>query len=232
MSVRQINTSVFDALFRQAVIDNFNEELESLPSDEELARQYTFSKAHETRMKKLFARQMRIERLRATAKWSRRLVAVITIAVTMLFGSLMLVPQVRATILGTIVEWYEEFIRISSDTSESDKTGFEPSYIPKGFIEYARYDNEAITTILYMNEEGAEILFQSSLSSGSLSVDNEGHDYEVSLVDGVEYHKLTAISEGKDNSIIWDSFGQRYVVISRISMEEIQRIAISVEKQK
>ena len=78
-------------------------------------------------MKKLFARESRSENFRLVAKWRRRATAVIMIAVTILFGSLMLVPQVRATVVQTITDENMEYTVIEIDgieyhlfTSEDD----------------------------------------------------------------------------------------------------------------
>jgi len=56
LEVRTINDNVFEALFRQAVIDNFLEEIDSLPPDEELSKIYIFSPEHEARMQRLFGK--------------------------------------------------------------------------------------------------------------------------------------------------------------------------------
>lgn len=37
----QVNDVIFEALFRQAVIDDFNEEIDSIPTNEQLAKIYS-----------------------------------------------------------------------------------------------------------------------------------------------------------------------------------------------
>ena len=127
MNTNQLSDSVFEALFRQAVIDSIYEEIDELPPDEELAAMYTFSDAHEARMKKLFARESRSENFCLVAKWIRWVAAIIMISVAILFGSLMLVPQVRATVVQTITDENMEYTVIEIDgieyhlfTSEDD----------------------------------------------------------------------------------------------------------------
>ena len=55
MSEMLLIDEIFDAMFRQAVIDNFYEEYNALPPIEELREKYTFSERHEKRMNELFA---------------------------------------------------------------------------------------------------------------------------------------------------------------------------------
>ena len=231
MSGSQINEGVFEALFRQAVIDNFNEELDSLPSDEELAEQYTFSHNHEIQMKKLFAREEWRERFHITVKWTRRVAAAIMIAVTLLFGSMMFVPQVRAIVLQTLTEWYEKFVRFTSNAPEAEKTNLEPGYIPEGFVEIAREEIPMITIIEYANTDTGEMIkFISSRGSGSTSADNEGMVYTVTEVDGIEFHLLTSEDVVFEHTILWDKDNQRYTLTSTHPVEELLKMAISVKK--
>jgi hypothetical protein len=59
MNKDRVNDEVFEALFRQAVIDDFNEEIDSIPTNEDLAKIYSFSPEFEIRMKKLFIKDRR-----------------------------------------------------------------------------------------------------------------------------------------------------------------------------
>ena len=225
MNSKQVNDSVFDALFRQAVIDNFYEELDSLPSDEELAKMYIASPEHEERMKKLFARMERKDRIRNIFKTGKRIAAAIVIAVTILFGALMLVPQVRAAVTQTIVSWYQEFVRFTSRAAAVESASLEPAYIPEGFWEELRNEMDTTTTIFYINEEGIVISFQSNKAIGVLSVDNEYAIHEIRTINGIKYHILMAIEPGGENSIVWDMYGWRYLLRSTISVEYLQIMA-------
>ena len=225
---RTINDSVFEALFRQAVIDNFNEELDSLPPDEELAKIYTFSPEHENRMRRLFTLEARKERTRTVIRWSRRAVAVIVIAVTIIFSTLMFVPQVRAAVAQTIIEWCDKFVRFTSRAPEEAKMDLAPGYIPDGFNEIIRDESDTITTVIYENEDDMLLIFQASVASGSLSVDNENSNYEMCLIDDIEYHIFTSTVEAEDSLVVWETKDQRYTISSMISIEEILAMATSI----
>jgi hypothetical protein len=225
---KHVNDSVFDALFRQAVIDNFFTELDSLPSDDTLAELYSFSAEHELRMKRLFARDARIERFHTALIWSKRVAAAIILAMSILFGSLMFVPEVRAVVYETITEWYEKFVRFTSNAPTTDKVNHEPGYIPEGFQEYLRDELGTMTTIIYLNDSGVVIQFETCTLSNSISVDNEDRRYIVERKDNTDYHVFTSVVDEKMNSIIWEQFGQRYHVSSTLSLDEIWKIALSV----
>ena len=232
MNNSQIREGIFEALFGQAVIDNFYEELNSLPSDEELAKQYPFSQAHEMRMKKLFAKNDRRDMLQNAAKWSRRLAAAIAIVVTLLFVSLMTVPQVRAVVVQTLTEWYEKFVRFTSNVPASEKKNLEPKYIPDGFVEIVREETHMLVTIIYMdfNEDQIITFLSASAASASTSVDNEDKDYTILEISGIDYHLFTSLDSSGENSIVWEMSGQRYSIMSTISVEALTKMAISVRE--
>ncbi|MGJ0847299.1 hypothetical protein ACR77J_11465 [Tissierella praeacuta] len=56
MNKNQVSDTVFEALFRQAIIDDFNEEMDSIPTNEQLARIYSFSSKFEMHIKKFLQR--------------------------------------------------------------------------------------------------------------------------------------------------------------------------------
>ncbi|NLB42433.1 MAG: hypothetical protein GX815_09265 [Clostridiales bacterium] len=47
----KITNALFEAVFRQAIIENYQQELTEIPSEIELAKIYTFSERHNERMK-------------------------------------------------------------------------------------------------------------------------------------------------------------------------------------
>jgi len=229
MNSSKASDAVFDALFKQAVIDNFYEELDSLPPDAVLADQFPFSQAHEIRMRKVFTREAIVIKIGVILKWSRRVAVFIALTVAILFSALMLVPQVRAAVVMTITEWYEKFVMFTSSAPESEKSNLEPQYIPEGFSEVIREEQEMLTLIFYMNDEGTIIAFQSSRSADSTSVDNEMVEYSVSVVDDVEFHYFVPSSGSEESTIVWEKHNQRYTITSTISIEELTSIALSVK---
>jgi hypothetical protein len=59
LNKNQVNDVVFEALFRQAVIDDFNDEINSIPSNEQMTKLYSFSPEFEIKMKRLFIKDSR-----------------------------------------------------------------------------------------------------------------------------------------------------------------------------
>jgi len=222
-----LNDSVFDALFRQAVIDNFHEEYNSLPQPEELSCEHTFSNRHEKRMKALFVRMERKERLDKIIYLGRKVAAIFLIFVTLVAGALMLNPDVRATVTETIISWQREFVRFFSPTAEIEGYSMVPIYIPIGFSqEFYEVINNS-TLILYMDENGETILFEAHRAAGALYIDNENTVYEVLSITGNTYHILSSLVD-YENSIIWEIGGWRYFLRSSIGVEALKEMALSL----
>ncbi|MDR2569453.1 MAG: DUF4367 domain-containing protein [Oscillospiraceae bacterium] len=228
MTKGQMTDSVFDAFFRQAVIDNFFKELELITTDDEISSQSSFSAEHDKRMVSMFANEKRKNTFNTTVRWSKRVAAVVFITVSILFGSLMLVPEVSAIVVNTVVEWFEKFARFTSSSTETTKLHLEPIFIPDGFWEEDRYSDDLVTTIIFLNAEGIIIFYEASLVSAQLSIDNEGHEYDVKQVDDNYYHILTAIEVDKENKVVWDADGQRFILASIIPIEELINMALFV----
>jgi len=151
--------SIFDALFGQAVIDNFYEEYNLLPSLGEISKDYTFSENHEKRMKALFVNEVRKERIGTFMKVSRKIAAVFLIIFILMVGALMFNPNVRAAIAETIISWHREFVKFISPDVEAEGSSKVPTYVPEGFLEAHFETVNDSTLILYISKDGKTILF-------------------------------------------------------------------------
>lgn len=227
---RNGNDHLFDALFRQAVIDNYEEELSTIPTEKELSALYSYSAAHTARMKRLFLQAERHEMLRSVIKWTTRCAAVVIVGAIVLFGALMTVPEVRATVKSVIIEWHEQFTKfISGQDSTQESQEWEPSYVPKGFVEDERYGDFGRLTIRYSDSKGNTLAFTYIDQSDAISVDNENRDfYEIESA-GTIYYVFEAQTSEKGSSVLWDKGGYRFIIEGQSPVSELLNIAKSVK---
>ncbi|MCL2221852.1 MAG: DUF4367 domain-containing protein [Oscillospiraceae bacterium] len=228
MSNSRMSEIEFESLLRHAVIENFYEELDSLPPREELAKMYTASPEHEKRMRKLFARENRKEISKKIQKIGRRAAAAALILVILLFSALMFNPEVRATVVETIKSWSQEFVRFTSPYAESEGTSKEPTFIPAGFWEEHRSELDFITTVFYMNADGEHIMFESTAADGSVAVDGTDVEHDVIIEEGIEFHVFVSTDELADSFIVWEVGGWIYRLYSTIPVEYLQIMALSL----
>ena len=83
-------------------------------------------------------------------------------------------------------------------------------------------------TNVYVSEAGELIVFMSSRAIGVLSVDNEYAIYELRIIDSVDFHVLTSIEIGGENSVIWEQDGWRFLLRSTIAVEYLRNMALSM----
>ena len=223
--------NAFDEMLRQAIVEKFYEEVESLPPNDELAKLHTFTPEHETRMRKLFARDKRRDRIKDAARHCTKAAAMFMLAATLLFGLMMLVPQVRAAVYQTLMEWHDQYVKFKSEAPKTEKTNLEPTYIPDGFVETERVELPEIVLITYTNSDTGEIItFDSTIASASTAVDNENKTYSICKTDDIEYHIFTSTVEGGSSIIIWEIDSQRYCIISTYNVDDLVEMANSAKK--
>ena len=179
MNKAQMDDVVFEALFRQAVIDDFNEEIAPISANEQLANIFTFSPEFEMRMKKLFKKDRRRSLLKNTMLYSRRVASVLIIILGLLFGTLLFNTEVRATIGKVLLEWYEKFTSFTFNNGDftDEKKDWRLNYLPEGYTLKNYEILGPVTNIEFINEQGDKIRFsyRPEGSITNISVDNENH---------------------------------------------------------
>lgn len=230
MISKDANDRIFEALFCQAVIDNYEEELSMIPSEEELSKLHSFSNRHIEGINRLFAQDKRNERLKATAKWARRCAAVLIVGTVLLFASLMTVSEVRATVTAVVIEWFEQFTKFTSEHGSSKELqAWEPSYLPEGFVEDERYGDFGRLTIRYLATGDKAMTFTYTSQSDSASIDNDQRNFSSIEISGITYYIFEAETPDKESTVIWDADGYRFVARGQLSAAELIKIAESVE---
>lgn len=229
MSKLYISDHLFEVLFRQAVIDNFNRQLAKIPCEEELSKTIAFSARHELRMKKLFVYNNRKERIKAVLKWVKKIAAIIVLTISILFGTLMTVPDVRAAVTETLIFWFDQFSKFISTETVIKMERLEPSYIPEGYVESERIEIDNFLSILYVNNSGDILSFTVVSADDSVSADNENRVYSEITIENINYHIFDGSANEKDSDIIWEYGGYRYLISAPIPMEKLLKMALLVK---
>lgn len=234
MNIKQMDDKVFEALFRQAVIDEYNEEIDGFPDKRELMKIISLSPEFELRMKELFARDRRRDISLKAVKYGKRVAAVLVLAVTILSLVLLTNTEVRAAIKNTIIEWYDKYTSfIFPGQEETDDIGeikeFRFEYIPEGYSENWIEKYNKITDMEYINESGDTIYisYWPDSFSSNISIDNEHHIFENRVINGHEVYIAEATHEDFENAVIWSMEGYRFNIWSKLPIKELIMIVES-----
>lgn len=235
MSIKQMDNKLFEALFRQAIIDDYNDEIEGIPPRKELMKKISFSPEFELRMIKLFARDRRRNILVNSIYFGKRVAVVFVLAVTILSLVLLTNPEVRAAIKNTIVEWYDKYTSIIFRGQEVSDTvtikEFKFQNIPSGYSESLVGKFGKTTDMEYENDMG-DIIYISywpESNSTNISVDNENHIINSMHINGHEAFIAEATNEDFDNGIVWSMEGYRFTIWSKLPIDELIKIVESID---
>lgn len=233
---QQVNDIIFEALFRQAVIDDFDEKLDSMPTKEQLSKLYSFSPEFEIRMKKLFTKDRRRSFIRTGIFYTRKVASIIIIVLGLIFGTLLFNTEVRATVGKVFVEWYEKFTSFTYRDEETinEKKDWSLKYLPEGYVGESYEVLGRITNIEFTNNKGDKIRFSyySEESITTISVDNENHEIDSYVILGNEAFTATATDNRFDNGIIWNADGHTFNLWGKIPIAELKKIAESMSENK
>lgn len=231
--MKQMKDSVFEALFRQAVIDDYIEEIDSIPPKEKLMEIISFSPEFELRMNKLFIKEQRKDFLKKALSYSKRVAAILVIAITVFFGILLSSPEVRAVVKNTIVEWYDKFTSFifqSENISTNEMKDWKPEYLPTGYHENTVEKLGKAINIEYIDDQGNTIYlsYRPEINNTSISIDNENHIVESEIINGHEVYIAKATNDDFENGVIWNMEGYTFSIWSKLSVDEILKIMQSL----
>jgi len=230
----QSYNSIYEDILRQAVIDEYYQELSALPTEEELATRYTFSEYHVKRMKKLFAKDRKHDFYIGMIKWGKTAAALFVVAFALLFGTLFFTsPEVRAAVKGVIIEWFETFTKFYSEDDKNlndEEITWEISYFPKNFQVTDIIETNSITKIIMQNDQGEIISLTYMQNEGSASINNENVEYDIYEYEGMEFHIFRSKDSDKLNTIVWNGEEYCFRLSSSININELIKIAKSVIK--
>lgn len=221
---------VFEAMLRQAVRDNVYEEAASVPDDETLATMFTISQKHDKRMRHLCAREDRREMFSAFMRPAKNVAVFALVAITVLFGALMLNIDARAAVKEVIIEWYEQFTRFVGigDVEPNGSRDWSPEYLPDGYVEVNVFESTLMVKE-YENDDGGYFTFQFFFDSNELQVDNEESEYSTEEINGIIYYVFEAEDERKSCRITWFADGYTFNISGYLDVEELLEIAKSVK---
>ena len=226
---------VFDAILKAALEDAMLDELDQMPSNEELNQLYA-SEALDKRVHKLISSQRK--RTYFPQKY-RRMVATAAIVLLVVSATLMSVEASRVRIINAFLDWQEGHVNIdysgmtSIPSIPTEKTEIiTPDYIPDGFIEKETQVYGAITDIVYVDADGVKISFSYSPAEGTTAtIDTEYHNYELVDINGAEGHLFIAHDLTiSGNTIYWALDGTLFELTGHIDHNELVKIAESVHK--
>ncbi len=221
-------------MFRQAIIDDYNEEIDSIPTNDKLMEKLSFSPEFEIRMNKLFAKERRRELFNRVLFYSKQIAAMFILTIAVVFSLLLINPEVRAAVKSIVIEWRDKFTSIifqsNKSSNMSDDKEWQFDYLPFGYHEDKIDKFGLITNVEYVNEQDQFIYFsyQPDGVNSNISIDNENHEIVSTMINGTSGYIAKATDDDYENGIIWTMDGYTFSLWSQLQVEELIKIIESI----
>ncbi|MDF2632126.1 MAG: hypothetical protein K0Q85_722 [Caproiciproducens sp.] len=230
---------LFDAILETAVRDDFEQELEKIPSEEDLSKEYSISAGLQGEIKKIIEDGHRKIWLQKVRRISKKAAVVIAVIIPITLAGLFSVEASRTAIFNAILDWQSDHATIHFEESSSSQApqsmltdGFyKPVYLPDGFVEGKITKIGASARITYQNKDKTTIRFNQSPVSkeGSISVDTEHTVYSEITINGYKASLFAGKTSKDDTILVWRNKTNSFTLISPISKDELLKIAENIK---
>jgi hypothetical protein len=231
MNNSNIGDIALDIMIKEAVIANFNARMEALPSEEEMRKMNPPSPEHIRKMKKLFAWEKRRDFTKKMLVHTKAAALVLCVATAIFFSALMFNPEVRASVRGVIVQFFELFARVEYAPSEdTDRTAgsFVLGYIPDVYELIS--DEELGHGKFKVYSDSSEILLFFNVQPPDVySGDTEQREYRHETHEGVIYHIFESRYGYVFSTVTWEQYEFMFILQGQITVDELMKMALSLE---
>ena len=230
---------LFDTILESAVKDDFEQELEKMPSEEDLAKEYSLSSGLQEKINKIIANGRRKIRLQKIRRISKKAAVIVAVIIPITLAGLFSVEASRTAIFNAILDWQSDHATIHFEDSTSSQAPqsmpvdafYKPVYLPDGFTEGKTTKMGTSVHIVYQNKDQTTLLFDQSPVSeeGSISIDTEHTVYSEITIDGYKASLFTG-KTSKDNTVlVWRNKTNSFTLISTINKDELLKIAENIK---
>lgn len=229
MDREKAREKIFDTMIMLAGRESILEELESLPREEDIERE--FSPQFKTKMSKLLGNRRRTRNRLRTFRVLRVMAAAIAIAAILFATAFAFVPEFQEKIMNMLLEWTEKSAKFTFP--QGNETGMavnKPTYIPEGFVESESIVSNSSVYIWYLNSQDDEIMFTQILSEEghSLSLDNEHSIYSTVDVNGYAGHFFESNEIGNPSYLVFDDGLYAYLLTGEVFPQFLIDMAKSI----
>jgi hypothetical protein len=234
MNKQELNEKVFDEMLIFAAEKSADDLASSLPSDEELAKQVTFSPEFEKRMSDFFRNVERKQRNRQIRRTLIKVGIAACIALAVMSSLVMSVEAFRVPFLNLFSRSDDKSVTVKVEDKIANYDAFAdqikglylPSYIPDTYSvsEVLNPGNSYI--VIFENSDGARIDLTALLSGSSTGIDNENAVIENILINDEEaqYYSSNGV-----NNLIFKYDQNVFALRAQIPKDEMVKMAESLK---
>ena len=226
--VTNIDDRIFDALLKVAAEEALREEMEALPSDEELEKMYPRSESLDRKIYAMINKEKRTARRRAIARALPKVAAVFFMVIVASAGVLMSVEASRIFILNLFIEAMDDHIVIEfgeEKVIEPEAGQLVFGFVPEGFTLESVSQVGPLSIYVFDNGSGETVTVQKiDVQSMTMGADIEYTYHKVVEIDGFEAHFFDADGDGGYNVLMREFRESIITVSSSLGFDELAEI--------
>lgn len=241
MNKTEMKAEIFEVMFKAAVKDNFQRELQQLPKEEELPEDYEPSLQARKKIEKVIKDANHHFIMLRIQKAAKRVAVIAALIIPISVGSLLSVEASRNAIFNALIDWKSDHAYIhyqnedassNGNSSESGNLMLSPGYLPKGFLKMQSVKVGSKIETEYRNDQGEKIILdQVPLSEeGTIAIDTEHTIQKEIEIQGEEASLFTANSTDGKSYLVWKSNSYSFLLSSKIPTEQLIKIAESINE--
>lgn len=230
MQKNNYDDKLFEAVLKIAAEEAIEQEMEEIPTCEELNEQYKPSPSLDKKIRHLISRHKFKEKFILWRKAAVKIAACFALFFVLSSAVLLSLDATRNYIFNAVTKLHGEYFSIEhGENSTSNIIIHKPTYLPEGFIEVSSKEIGDIIRIIYENENGITIDFKQSPSQTShILADYEGKEYLNIIINNQDAYLFKA-TEDKKNTVIWEYNGIIFNITSEIESGVLIQIAESIK---
>lgn len=222
------NAELLDAVLKSAFTDAFQQEMADLEAD---AEQYKDRRPTEEQMKaerRAYKKSLR----KPTRVWSvaRRIAASFLIVLGLGGAVLFFVPEVKAAIVDTIVEFWDTHVSFHFSKSNVEIQLGEHTlyYLPKGYELTDAVELPSLREYIFSNKDDELILVCMKSKATPPKIDHEQKSIQHIEISDYEAYALIPNNPDESITIIWGNEENSFMLEGKISIKELIKIAKSL----
>lgn len=224
------NDELLDAVIKSAFTEVFQKEMEELEAESANYDDKRPSEEHLRIERQAYKKTQR----KPVAFWnvSRRIVA--SILVVLGLGGIVLfcVPEVKASVVDTVVEFWENHItfRFSKTNAQIQLGNHVLYYLPKGYELTDSINTSAIARFVFTDKSGNEIILHCMAETVSPpDVDSERRTIQTIDIPGYEGYALLPDTAEDKTIVIWGNETESFMLYSNLPLNQLIDIVKNIK---
>jgi len=222
---------IFEALFKVAADEAVKEEMEALPSLEELNKMHPPSNTLNNKIHSIINKEEQSLKRKKFLRSMKKIAAVIGFIFVISSAVLMSVEAYRNFIINIFINVQDDHIAFEFGQDESGANFNE--HINFNMLEefelIVSQSMEALEINIYENSAGEQIIIQRHIASYvAAAIDNEARNFSIIYLEGQRIHFFEATDAGDPSVAMWQDRNDVISIHSNIATEELLLLAKNI----